>query len=216
MRSKTSRSRSAAGEYVALTGPSGCGKSTLLNLIGALDRADGGTVAVDGVSLAALERPWEYRAKTVGFVFQLHNLIATLTAIENVQIPMIGRRSPRRARQQRALELLTEVGLAERVLARPATLSGGERHRVAIARALANEPRLLLADEPTGALDAATAAGVLDLLEDVRARHGTTDPARDERRGGCSACRPDPAPAQRCHSCRRASTGVSLVARHAG
>ena len=164
----------AAGEYVALTGPSGCGKSTLLNLIGALDRADSGTVAVDGVSLAALDRPWQYRANTVGFVFQLHNLIATLTAIENVQIPMIGRGSPRRARQQRALELLTEVGLAERVLAMPPTLSGGERHRVAIARALANEPRLLLADEPTGALDAATAAGVLDLLEDVRARHGTT------------------------------------------
>ena len=83
-----------AGEYVALTEPSGCGKSTLLNLIGALDFADSGTVSVDDISLAALRRPWEYRAKTVGFVFQLHNLLATLTAIENVQIPMIGQQSP--------------------------------------------------------------------------------------------------------------------------
>jgi len=164
----------AAGEYVALTGPSGCGKSTLLNLIGALDFADSGTVSVDDISLAALRRPWEYRAKTVGFVFQLHNLLATLTAIENVQIPMIGQQSPPHIRQQRALELLTEVGLAKRALAVPATLSGGERHRVAIARALANEPRLLLADEPTGALDAETADEVLDVLEAVRVRHGTT------------------------------------------
>jgi len=161
------------GELVALTGPSGCGKSTLLNLIGALDRPDAGEIHVDGKDVGRLEDPSEYRAETVGFVFQGHNLMTTLTALENVQVPMLGRRS-RAAREKRALDLLAEVGLHERMDAYPPTLSGGERQRVAIARALANGPRLLLADEPTGALDSDTGAQILDLLRRVRDEHGTT------------------------------------------
>ena len=162
------------GEVVALTGPSGCGKSTLLNLVGALDRPDSGSISVDGERLERLGDLTEYRAATVGFVFQFHNLIPTLSALENVQVPMVGRGRSRRAREARAHELLHEVGLDARASARPATLSGGERQRVAIARALANEPRLLLADEPTGALDSATGAQVLDLLVALRERRGTT------------------------------------------
>ena len=162
-----------AGELVALTGPSGCGKSTLLNLIGALDRPDAGEIHVGGEDVTRLAAPSRYRAETVGFVFQFHNLITTLTATENVQVPMIGQRR-RAARVRRAGELLEEVGLTGRTGSYPPTLSGGERQRVAIARALANEPRLLLADEPTGALDSATGAQILELLHRVRDEHGTT------------------------------------------
>ena len=162
-----------AGELVALTGPSGCGKSTLLNLIGALDRPDAGEIHVDGLDVGRLEDPSGYRAETVGFVFQFHNLMTTLTALENVQVPMLGRRS-RGARETRARELLVEVGLDERAAAYPPTLSGGERQRVAIARALANGPRVLLADEPTGALDSDTGAQILDLIRGVRDEHGMT------------------------------------------
>ena len=161
------------GELVALTGPSGGGKSTLLNLIGALDRPDAGEIVVDGLDVARLEDGARYRAQTVAFVFQFHNLITTLNALENVQIPMLGAR-PRAEREQRAHELLAEVGLARRIKSYPPTLSGGERQRVAIARALANDPRLLLADEPTGALDTETGGQILDLLRRVRDEHGTT------------------------------------------
>jgi putative ABC transport system ATP-binding protein len=161
------------GELVALTGPSGGGKSTLLNLIGALDRPDAGEIHVDGLDVARLEDPSRYRAETVGFVFQFHNLMTTLTALENVQVPMLGRRS-RGARELRARELLAEVGLDERIASYPPTLSGGERQRVAIARALANEPRVLLADEPTGALDSETGTQILDLIRGVRDEHGMT------------------------------------------
>jgi putative ABC transport system ATP-binding protein len=161
------------GELVALTGASGSGKSTILNLIGALDRPDGGSIVIDGERVDALGSPSAYRANTIGFVFQSHNLIPTLTASENVQMAMFGQR-PRREREARALELLAEVGLERRADARPAVLSGGERQRVAIARALANEPRLLLADEPTGALDSATGAQVLALLDELRAQYGMT------------------------------------------
>jgi putative ABC transport system ATP-binding protein len=156
------------GEFVALRGPSGSGKSTLLNLIGALDRPDSGSISVGERELATLEDPAEYRAATVGFVFQFHNLIPTLSAIENVQIPMLGRDSGRREREARARALLVEVGLEQRADAAPTTLSGGERQRVAIARALANEPPLLLADEPTGALDAETSEQILRLLLRLR------------------------------------------------
>jgi putative ABC transport system ATP-binding protein len=161
------------GELVALTGPSGCGKSTLLNLIGALDRPDAGEIQVGGQDVTHLDDPSSYRAEVVGFVFQFHNLITTLTALENVQVPMIGR-SGRAERERRARELLAEVGLEQRATGYPPTLSGGERQRVAIARALANEPRLLLADEPTGALDSDTGAQILHLLRRVRDEHGTT------------------------------------------
>ena len=164
----------ASGEFVAVTGPSGCGKSTLLNLVGALDRPDSGAIWVGGERVDELRDPAEYRAATVGFVFQFHNLVPVLSAAENVQVPMIGRGRSRAEREQRARELLAEVGLAHRARSRPPTLSGGERQRVALARALANEPRLLLADEPTGALDSETAAQVLALVRRLQAQRGTT------------------------------------------
>jgi putative ABC transport system ATP-binding protein len=166
--------RVGKGEFVAVTGPSGCGKSTLLNLIGALDRPTSGSISVDGERLEHLASAARYRGTVVGFVFQFHNLIPTLTALENVQLPMLGHDLPRRARVDRARELLEEVGLSHRSSAYPPTLSGGERQRVAIARALANGPRLLLADEPTGALDSATGEQIVELLQGVRAQRGTT------------------------------------------
>ena len=163
--------RIAPGELVALTGPSGSGKSTLLNLIGALDQPDAGSVSVDGV---LVDGSAEYRARTVGFVFQFHNLIPVLSAAENVQVPMLGRGPGRADRIERAKELLGEVGLAGRAQAFPPTLSGGERQRVAIARALANDPRLLLADEPTGALDSETGGQIVALLQRLRESRGMT------------------------------------------
>ena len=165
--------RIGEGEFVAVTGPSGCGKSTLLNLIGALDRPDSGEIDVAGKRVSDVDGA-DYRASVVGFVFQFHNLIPTLTASENVQLPMLGRGLARGERVTRARGLLDEVGLSERRSAYPATLSGGERQRVALARALANEPRLLLADEPTGALDTATGGQIVELLLRVRAERGTT------------------------------------------
>ena len=165
--------RVAEGEFIAVTGPSGCGKSTLLNLIGALDRTDSGEIDVAGERVSDVEGA-AYRASVVGFVFQFHNLIPTLTAAENVQLPMLGRGIGRGERVARAHGLLDEVGLSERRSAYPTTLSGGERQRVAIARALANEPRLLLADEPTGALDTATGRQIVELLQGVRGQRGTT------------------------------------------
>ena len=161
------------GELVALTGASGSGKSTMLNLIGALDAPDAGSISVGGVRLDALPSVDRYRAETIGFVFQSHNLLPTLTAAENVEIAMFGARA-RRVREERARELLAEVGLAERASARPGVLSGGQRQRVAIARALANEPALLLADEPTGSLDSETGAQILELIDRLRADRGTT------------------------------------------
>ena len=161
------------GEFVAVTGPSGCGKSTLLNLIGALDRPTSGNITVAGQPLGD-EDGARYRATVVGFVFQFHNLIPTLNAVENVQLPMLGRGLSRGARVERAGALLEEVSLSHRRSAYPPTLSGGERQRVAIARALANEPRLLLADEPTGALDSTTGGQIVELLQSVRAQRGTT------------------------------------------
>jgi putative ABC transport system ATP-binding protein len=162
------------GEFVAVTGPSGCGKSTLLNLIGALDRATSGSISVAGEQVESLPNPARYRGTVVGFVFQFHNLIPTLTAVENVQLPMLGGRLARGERVERARELLAEVGLSDRAGGYPPTLSGGERQRVAIARALANEPRLLLADEPTGALDTTTGGQIVELLQGVRDQRGTT------------------------------------------
>jgi putative ABC transport system ATP-binding protein len=165
--------RLAPGDFVSLTGPSGSGKSTLLNLIGALDTPDAGSIEVDGRSLDAVDVA-EYRAATVGFVFQFHHLVPTLSALENVQVPMLGRGLGRGERAARARALLGDVGLAGRANARPGVLSGGERQRVALARALANAPRLLLADEPTGSLDSETSAQVLALLERLRGGHAMT------------------------------------------
>jgi putative ABC transport system ATP-binding protein len=164
----------APGEVLAVTGPSGCGKSTLLNTIAAIDRPDSGRILVDGVSVTDLDHPAAYRRDTVGFIFQLHHLLPMLTARANVELPLIAAGVSRAERRRRASALLAEVGLEERAEERPATLSGGERQRVAVARALANEPRLLLADEPTGSLDTESGRLVMALLDRARERRGTT------------------------------------------
>ncbi|MHB0975590.1 MAG: ABC transporter ATP-binding protein [Candidatus Aquicultorales bacterium] len=161
-------------EFVAVMGPSGSGKSTLLNLLGAMDKPDSGTVRVASHDIARLKDDSSFRARTVGFVFQLHNLIPTLTASENVQIPMFETVRGRARRVARADELLELVGLGERKDAVPVKLSGGERQRVAIARALANDPVILLADEPTGNLDSKTSMVIIKLLKKVRDDQGTT------------------------------------------
>ena len=165
-----------AGERVALLGKSGSGKSTLLNLIGGLDRPTSGTVRVAGADLHAM-RPdamARFRLGTVGMIFQAYNLVASRTAIENVELPLIFAGVSRADRRQASREALDGVGLANRLDHRPDQLSGGERQRVAIARALVQKPSVLLADEPTGNLDSATAGDVLGLLLGHLDRHGTT------------------------------------------
>jgi putative ABC transport system ATP-binding protein len=158
------------GEFVSITGPSGCGKSTLLHAIAALERPDSGEIVVDGEEITRKRDLSHYRAHHIGLVFQLHNLLPNLTASENVQVPMYEAGQRRR----RAQELLTLVDLGDKLGKRPTELSGGERQRVAIARALANEPPVLLADEPTGNLDSKAGQRVLDVLRDVRKRRGVT------------------------------------------
>jgi ABC-type lipoprotein export system ATPase subunit len=162
------------GEMVAVMGPSGSGKSTLLNMLGALDRPTSGTVLVDGQDLATIKDVDRFRAQMVGFVFQFYNLLPTLTARENVEVPMQGQPISRGRRQQRAELLLDLVGLGDRMHHQPAQLSGGERQRVAIARALANEPSILLADEPTGNLDSQSGMDVMQLLQRINREQGMT------------------------------------------
>lgn len=164
----------AKGEWVALTGPSGCGKSTLLHLIAALDVPTSGRILVNGRDLSRISDLDGYRRREVGLVFQLHNLLPMLSAIQNVEVAMLGTgRSPGEQRD-RAMELLRAVGLEKRAKTRPPALSGGERQRLATARALANRPSLLLADEPTGSLDSQASKGVLGLLGAIRAETGLT------------------------------------------
>jgi ABC-type lipoprotein export system ATPase subunit len=164
----------AAGEFVSVMGPSGSGKSTLLNMLGALDRPTEGQVLIEGQDLGRVKNLDRFRAQTVGFVFQLHNLIPTLTSRENVEVPMRGQSIGARARRHRAQELLELVGLAERMNHLPNQLSGGERQRVAIARALANRPKLILADEPTGNLDSHSGGEVIALMHRLNHELGTT------------------------------------------
>jgi lipoprotein-releasing system ATP-binding protein len=166
----------AAGSRVAITGASGCGKSTLLSILGGLDRATGGSVRVGEWKLESIaERELtEYRAKAVGFVFQFHYLLKDFTALENVALPAYMRGEKRRDAYERAAALLTDMGLAERLDHVPSRLSGGERQRAAIARALINKPSLVLADEPTGNLDAASSRSVKELLFSLSGRYGTT------------------------------------------
>ncbi len=164
----------APGEFLAVTGRSGSGKSTLLNLIGGLEEPTCGRILIDGREIWREPRAPRHRRELVGFVFQQHHLLINLTAQANVEVALIGAGMHRRERRERALGLLEEVGLADRADHEPAELSGGERQRVAIARALANEPRLLLADEPTGAVDSITSQRVLDLLSEIRQRRGMT------------------------------------------
>ena len=164
-----------AGEWVAVVGPSGCGKSTLLHLLGAIDRPSSGTVRLRGDDVGAMPdaQATAFRLRHVGFVFQRFYLMPTLSARENVELPMAEARVPKAERRDRARELLAYVGLGAREGHRPAQLSGGEQQRVAIARALANRPALLLADEPTGELDARTGQEIVALLGRLNA-DGTT------------------------------------------
>jgi putative ABC transport system ATP-binding protein len=164
----------APGEMLAVTGRSGSGKSTLLNLIGGLEQPSSGQVLIDGREVWREPGAPRHRRELVGFVFQQHFLLTSLVARANIEVALLGAGIRRSERHRRALELLDEVGLADRAEHLPAELSGGERQRVALARALANEPRLLLADEPTGAVDSITSQLILDLLLEVRARRGMT------------------------------------------
>jgi lipoprotein-releasing system ATP-binding protein len=164
------------GELVAIVGPSGSGKSTLLHVLGTLDKPDAGEVLIGGQDVAALTgtRLAAFRNRTIGFVFQFHQLLPDFTALENVMLPgRIAGRSPAELEPAARL-LLDEVGLSHRLDHFPSELSGGERQRTALCRALALEPPLLLADEPTGNLDAESGERVLDRLFDLQARHGTT------------------------------------------
>lgn len=163
------------GDYVAIVGPSGCGKSTLLNLLGGIDHPTAGSVAIDGARVDQMRDAdaTRFRLRHIGFVFQRFYLMPALSAIENIELPMAEARVARGDRVRRARELLAYVGLGERREHRPAQMSGGEQQRVAIARALANKPDLLLADEPTGELDAKTGAEMIELMAQVN-RDGTT------------------------------------------
>lgn len=162
------------GEFIAIVGPSGSGKSTLLNLLGALDRPTRGEVLIRGKSLSKVRDIDRFRSQTVGFVFQTHNLIPTLTALENVEVPMYELERWRGKRHARAREMLELVGLGARVHFLPNQMSGGERQRVAIARALVNHPALILADEPTGNLDSKNTADIMKLLAELNRTQGTT------------------------------------------
>lgn len=164
------------GQFVGIVGKSGSGKSTLLNMVAGIDRPTSGSVAVAGTEIQSLSenKLASWRGKNVGFVFQFFQLLPTLTAAENVMLPMdFAKNIALRERRKRAVELLERVGVGSHADKLPATLSGGEQQRVAIARALANEPPLVLADEPTGNLDSVTATAILDLFRDM-ANQGTT------------------------------------------
>jgi putative ABC transport system ATP-binding protein len=160
-------------EFLAITGPSGCGKSTLLHLIASLDHPTSGTITVNGRDLREAGNE-SFRRNEVGLVFQLHNLLAHLTAIENVEIAMFSNGKNHREQRERAAALLEAVGLGGKTRTQPPRLSGGERQRLALARALANQPSIILADEPTGSLDSASVDLVLDLLRRIRSEQGVT------------------------------------------
>lgn len=155
------------GEFVSIIGPSGSGKSTLLNMLGALDVPDSGSIEVAGQNLANDKKLNEFRSQKIGFIFQLHNLIPNISVRENVEIPMYTQKLSSDEMKNRALELLDDVGLKDKADILPNKLSGGERQRVAIARALANNPSIILADEPTGSLDSKTSSKILRLLIDL-------------------------------------------------
>jgi ABC-type lipoprotein export system ATPase subunit len=172
----------AAGDFLAITGASGSGKSTLLHLLGGLDTPTEGTVLFRGQRIgksggseggASIDLD-TYRASSAGFIFQSFHLLPSLNALENVQVPMLGTGSHPRDREDRARALLVELGLEARLHQYPTQLSAGERQRVAIARALVNEPKVLLADEPTGNLDSVNSAKILEILAQIQERHGTT------------------------------------------
>ena len=164
------------GEMVAIMGPSGSGKTTLLNCLSGLDRIDGGEVLIEGVALSAMsdEERTDYRARRMGFVFQFYNLMPILSAVENVELPLLVARESAKTARRRALEALELVGLADRAGHVPDALSGGERQRVTIARALVNDPAIVWADEPTGDLDSETAESVTTLMRRLNRERGLT------------------------------------------
>jgi putative ABC transport system ATP-binding protein len=164
------------GEMVAIMGPSGCGKTTLLNCLSGLDTVDSGIVRINGTDLATLSdnAKTTYRARQMGFIFQTYNLLPVLSAVENVELPLVVSGVPAKEARHRALEALARVGLADQAPKRPSQLSGGQRQRVTIARALVNNPAIVWADEPTGALDSATAEDIMNLLVQLNRDHGQT------------------------------------------
>jgi len=163
-----------AGEYIAISGASGSGKSTLLQLLGGLDVATSGDVLFEDSPLGTVVNLDEYRARRVGFIFQAFYLLPTLRALENVQVPMLAVPGTAKSRAERAEALLRELGLGHRLNQYPNELSAGERQRVAIARALANNPTVLLADEPTGNLDSVNSARIMEILTGIQKTHGMT------------------------------------------
>jgi len=181
------------GDFLALAGPSGSGKTTLLNLIGCIDKPNGGRVVIDGVDVTAvpLHRLAATRRDALGYIFQTFNLIPVLTAYENVEYPLLLQHVPAALRRKRVLDWLEQVGLSDQARQRPDQLSGGQRQRVAIARAMAGQPKVVLADEPTANLDSLTAAKILDLVEEINSRtrctfiFATHDPALMSRAHRC-------------------------------
>lgn len=165
-----------SGEIVAITGPSGSGKSTLLHILGTLDRPTEGTISLNDTNLTTLsdEKMSELRNRTIGFVFQFHHLLPEFTVLENVAMPLLIAGTNTKTAYTRSQAAISEVGLSPRLLHKPAELSGGEKQRVAVARALINEPLLVLADEPTGNLDRATAESLMELIKDLNRKKGVT------------------------------------------
>jgi ABC-type lipoprotein export system ATPase subunit len=161
-----------AGEAIALTGPSGCGKSTLLSLIGLLERPSAGRILIGGRDLRRIRHPADFRARTLGFVFQFHHMVPTMTLCENVMAPMLALGVKRAERRERAMAMLAGMGVAERADFLPSRVSGGERQRAAVARALVNRPPIVLADEPTGNLDSRNGERVIELLLEHARDHG--------------------------------------------
>ncbi|PKL10153.1 MAG: lipoprotein-releasing system ATP-binding protein LolD [Spirochaetae bacterium HGW-Spirochaetae-7] len=165
-----------AGEFTAIVGPSGCGKTTMLNLLGCIDRPTSGSISFDGVPTTGLgdDAEADLRLAKIGFIFQSFNLVPVLTIAENIEVPLMLAGRPKRERRVRVEELMELVGLASYARHKPDELSGGQRQRVAIARALANEPRLVIADEPTANLDGATGESVLEAMKELNEKNGIT------------------------------------------
>jgi putative ABC transport system ATP-binding protein len=179
------------GEMVAIMGPSGCGKTTLLNALSGLDEFDSGQVLIEGTDITTMadDRKTEFRARDMGFVFQTYNLLPVLSAVENVELPLIVSGTKPKVARQQALEALDRVGLRDWANQRPSQLSGGQRQRVTIARSVVNRPAIVWADEPTGALDSATATDIMDLLVELNRTANQT----------CVLVTHDPKVAARCH-----------------